>query len=193
MTTQKLTRASKKAETRARIAETAAQLFLAHGFSEVTIDDIAQQAGVSRRTVFRYFETKEALLFPDRDARLRFLTKALATAAAHHPHSPFHAVRTACIETAALFDGAKDRVYAQRQILAQDQRLEALDRLMDEEFEALVRRALEEEADEFTARIDAAAIVAALRAGFYWWADESPGLDMREVAENVFRALERTR
>lgn len=176
-----------------RIAETAVELFLAHGFSQVTIDDVAREAGVSRRTVFRYFETKESLLFPDRETRLTFLREALAIALVHHPNSPFEAVKSACIKTAGLFDSAKDRVYAQRQILAQDPRLEALDRLMDDEFESIVREALQEEETDFVARVSAAAIVAALRAGFYWWADEAPGLDMRDVAEQVFSAIETPR
>lgn len=43
--------------------ETAAlQLFAARGFRDVTIDDVAEVAGVSSRTLFRYFPTKEDFL-----------------------------------------------------------------------------------------------------------------------------------
>ena len=38
-------------------------MFVSHGFEETTIDEIAQVAGVNRRTVFRHFATKEAILF----------------------------------------------------------------------------------------------------------------------------------
>lgn len=48
---------------RAGIASAAVRLFLERGFVETTIDDIAFEAGVSRRTYFRYFSSKdEAIL-----------------------------------------------------------------------------------------------------------------------------------
>jgi AcrR family transcriptional regulator len=48
---------------RARIAEAALELFAGRGYAETTIDQIAAAAGVGRRTVFRHFPTKEAILF----------------------------------------------------------------------------------------------------------------------------------
>ena len=53
----------KARETRARITEAALELFVSRGYAETTIDQIADQAGVNRRTVFRHFATKEAILF----------------------------------------------------------------------------------------------------------------------------------
>jgi AcrR family transcriptional regulator len=53
----------KREATRARIAETALQLFARDGYAETTIDQIATAAGVGRRTIFRHFATKEAILF----------------------------------------------------------------------------------------------------------------------------------
>ena len=47
---------------RREIAERAFALFMKRGFDAVTFDDVAAAAGVSRRTLFRYFETKEDLV-----------------------------------------------------------------------------------------------------------------------------------
>jgi AcrR family transcriptional regulator len=70
-------RARRNAETRARIAEAALQLFLTQGYDETTIDQIAESAGVGRRTVFRHYGSKEAMLFDHlsvrRDVALRQL------------------------------------------------------------------------------------------------------------------------
>src|SRR5580704_9262497 len=44
------------------IAEVALKLFIEHGYETVTIDDIAAAAGLSRRSVFRYFSTKEDIV-----------------------------------------------------------------------------------------------------------------------------------
>ncbi len=52
-------------QTRARIAETAAGLFLERGFDDVTVAEIARAAGVSSVTVFNHFPRKEDL-FLDR-------------------------------------------------------------------------------------------------------------------------------
>ncbi len=62
-------RERKKRQTRALIAQAAADLFVRHGFDAVTVDDVARAAEVSRQTVFNYFPTKEQMLF-DRDAEV---------------------------------------------------------------------------------------------------------------------------
>lgn len=48
-------------QTRAKIAETAAQLFLERGFDAVTVAEVAREAGVSSVTVFKHFPRKEDL------------------------------------------------------------------------------------------------------------------------------------
>ncbi|HEY3873428.1 MAG TPA: helix-turn-helix domain-containing protein [Actinocrinis sp.] len=58
-------RERKKAQTRSALRESAARLFAARGFAETTIAEIAEHANVSKRTFFRYFESKEELLLPD--------------------------------------------------------------------------------------------------------------------------------
>ncbi|GEM_PF-2605007 len=64
-------------ETRARIAEVALDLFVRQGYAETTIDQIAAAAHVGRRTVFRHFASKEAMLFDHlvvrREVALRLL------------------------------------------------------------------------------------------------------------------------
>jgi AcrR family transcriptional regulator len=49
--------------TRNALLEAALNLFSANGYDETTTDQIAESAGVSPRTYFRYFPTKESVLF----------------------------------------------------------------------------------------------------------------------------------
>jgi AcrR family transcriptional regulator len=56
-------RERKKSETRRHIADTAARLFAERGFEAVTVDEVAEAAEVSKKTVFNYFPTKEDLVF----------------------------------------------------------------------------------------------------------------------------------
>lgn len=55
-------RERKKARTRDAIADAAITLFLAHGFDQVSVSDIAAVAEVSKPTLFRYFPSKEDLV-----------------------------------------------------------------------------------------------------------------------------------
>ncbi|HEU4979125.1 MAG TPA: TetR family transcriptional regulator [Solirubrobacteraceae bacterium] len=60
-------RAAKKARTRAAISEVATSLFIARGFENVTVAEVAAAADVSVKTVFNYFATKEDLFFDRAD------------------------------------------------------------------------------------------------------------------------------
>ncbi|WIM72743.1 TetR/AcrR family transcriptional regulator [Corynebacterium suedekumii] len=51
--------------TRRRIEDAATSLVVAHGFANVTVDDICRDAEISRRTFFNYMDSKdEAILGP---------------------------------------------------------------------------------------------------------------------------------
>ncbi|WP_246234280.1 TetR/AcrR family transcriptional regulator [Streptomyces boluensis] len=54
----------RKAATRRDIAQTAAALFVEHGPRATRAEDIARAAGISPRTFFRYFATKEESVTP---------------------------------------------------------------------------------------------------------------------------------
>jgi AcrR family transcriptional regulator len=56
-------RERKKQQTWGQIAQTARRLFKEHGFDAVTVDEVAREADVSRKTVFNHFPTKEDLFF----------------------------------------------------------------------------------------------------------------------------------
>ncbi len=60
-------RERKKLQTRQSIADAALELFMARGFDDVGVKEIADRADVSVTTLFKHFPSKEALLF-DEDA-----------------------------------------------------------------------------------------------------------------------------
>jgi len=67
-------REQRKAETRQAISDVATELIIRRGFEAVSMSEIAEAAGVSRKTVFNYFASKEDLVF-DRDEEARDLLR----------------------------------------------------------------------------------------------------------------------
>ncbi|MBB3608338.1 TetR/AcrR family transcriptional regulator [Rhizobium sp. BK602] len=55
-------REEKRRQTFQRIAEAGLKSFLSKGYQETTIDEIAAAAGISRRTFFYYFKSKDDIL-----------------------------------------------------------------------------------------------------------------------------------
>ncbi|MEU7828310.1 MULTISPECIES: TetR family transcriptional regulator [unclassified Nonomuraea] len=89
-------RERKKAKTRALIQKEALRLFREQGYTETTVEQIAEAAEVAPSTVFRYFASKEELVFVD-----HFPAFAEALNAAPADLHPIRAVRVALREVTA--------------------------------------------------------------------------------------------
>jgi mycofactocin system transcriptional regulator len=63
---------------RAEVEHAAFELFARQGFERTTVDDIAQAAGIGRRTFFRYFPSKNDIAWGDFDGELRRMRTRLA-------------------------------------------------------------------------------------------------------------------
>jgi AcrR family transcriptional regulator len=75
-------RERKKRQMRKLISDTATTMFLERGFDEVRVTEVAAECGVSEKTVYNYFPTKESLLL-DREE-----DSAVAIRAALGPGAP---------------------------------------------------------------------------------------------------------
>jgi AcrR family transcriptional regulator len=71
-----------KAPIRDLLVAAAFELFTENGYEGTTIDDIARRAGVGRRSFFRYFPTKEEVVFPDHETALAEMVQYLDEGAA---------------------------------------------------------------------------------------------------------------
>jgi AcrR family transcriptional regulator len=94
-------RERKKERTREAISAAAITLFLAHGYDQVSISQIAETAEVSRRTLFAYFPAKEDLVvhrFADHETESGRVVRNRPAG-----QSPLAALRT------RFLDGLRDR------------------------------------------------------------------------------------
>ena len=91
--------ARKRSDARVEITETALRLFAERGFDATTIDHIVAEVGISRRSFFRYFGTKEDIVFGD----LAAVGRQLAAALDEQPLSvpPWDALRAAFLSLGA--------------------------------------------------------------------------------------------
>lgn len=71
-----------KTSIRERLAHSAFELFDERGYDETTVDDITVRAGVGRSTFFRYYRTKDDVIFPDHDDLLAKVEARLSTSTA---------------------------------------------------------------------------------------------------------------
>jgi AcrR family transcriptional regulator len=66
-------------EIRERIISFAREHFMHEGFSKVTLDEIATELGMSKKTLYKYFEDKEDLLRAGIEENLRSLAREIDT------------------------------------------------------------------------------------------------------------------
>ncbi|MBG0560875.1 TetR/AcrR family transcriptional regulator [Actinoplanes aureus] len=84
-TTEPGLRERKKAATRQALHEAALRLALEHGPDRITVEAIADEAGVSRRTFSNYFANKEEALFHGHLVRTRLLLDKVRARPAEEP------------------------------------------------------------------------------------------------------------
>lgn len=151
--------------TRDELQSAALALFAVHGFAATTVEQIAAAAGVSTRTFFRYFPTKEDAVFDDVGVIVGRLREALRES--DPPLPPIQRVRHAIL---AVQDpgGHPEREVTRARLIAEVPAVRARFYQIAESLEDTIAEFLEDQfgADndaQARARITAAALFGALR------------------------------
>ncbi len=182
-------RASKKAATRAAVLDAAVRLFAARGYRAVPVEDLAEAAGISRRTFFRYFPTKEATLFADHGDRVAALRGALA--GADPKADAWTALRGALTAMARDVMADRDGQVARWRIIESDAHLLAADRAHDLELEVAISEALACDYPPGDARVLAGALMGAVRAVMRSWFEADGAWDLVDRGLAAVDLLER--
>src|SRR5581483_173762 len=98
-----------------RLREAALALFLEHGYDNVTVAQITERAGLTRRTFSRYFADKRDVLFAGSDQLPELLADALRHVDPKVP--PFEAVLHAVTDIAPLLGDRVAEHAPQRQAI----------------------------------------------------------------------------
>ncbi len=192
-------RERKKLATRRSLRRVALELITQRGFSQVTVEDIAEAADVSPRTFFNYFPSKEAALFGADAARIAALRDGLV----HQlPGAPaLDALRVVLAEDARAVAeeltalGGDPAVWLRRVREARaDPHLRAAQSAQMAMVERAIADALAErlgtdaERDPYPALL-AAAATGVLRVCTTFWATAGGTIPLDQLTDMAFRAL----
>lgn len=131
-------RERKKRATRAQLEEAAFSLFARQGYDATTVDEISEAAQVSPRTFFRYFATKEDVVFGDIDSDLDQLRSALEQG----PGGDGDVVRDGLLTFSRLLDEKRDDVLGRRQLIVDNPSLQGRVLLLEHEWAAAMAEVL---------------------------------------------------
>lgn len=109
-------RERKKEKTRASLVRSALRQFAKRGFEHVTVEDIAGACDVSPRTFFRYFGSKEDVLFADSDLQRARLLEVLAAQPTEAP--PLRALQVAVLTVATDYEDRAEPILLRHRIVA---------------------------------------------------------------------------
>lgn len=105
------------------ITAVALELFAERGFDAVSVDDVARAAGIARRTLFRYYASKNAIPWGDFDAHLQHLRQLLGRVA---PDVPLGAALRTALLAFNTFDESETVRHRQRmRVILQTAELQA--------------------------------------------------------------------
>ncbi|GHE05126.1 TetR family transcriptional regulator [Streptomyces alanosinicus] len=139
----------KKAATRRTLLQTAARMFAERGFQDTTVKDIAAEAGVTERTFFRYFPSKEDLVFAEILDFVPLVAEEIPRRPAGEP--PLTAVHHSLLAAAARREGGLAILFVgapPRALTGQTRRTHVLTQFEDSIGAALAARFAEHEPEE---------------------------------------------
>ncbi|MFT7580589.1 MAG: AcrR family transcriptional regulator [Myxococcota bacterium] len=183
----------KKAATRLTLLEVAHRRFHEVGFDDVTLEEICDTAAISKRTFFRYFRSKEALVFPNRDKRLAEFQQVLDSAAPGE--SPFDTLRRATRAGSEEHNANARQILAQQLLIRQSSTLQACEAEIDRDWEAamagMLARAGEGAEAQLRVRVLAGAAIGVVRATMRYWYETNGAEDLCTLGLQALDCLER--
>lgn len=183
-------RERKKDQTREALAQAAFALFQDKGYEATTVAEIARAANVSRRTFFRYYSTKDALLFVEDSENLEHFRVLLG--ARENGDDDLAHIRRACLALAEGYMRDREQILARARIIESSPVLGKQERQQDMSWERAIAESLLSTRTpnqnsplwERRARMLAGAVFGAVRAAMAAWQENGGRGDLpRMISE----------
>jgi TetR/AcrR family transcriptional regulator, regulator of mycofactocin system len=181
----------RRSTTPLHITDVAIDLFAARGFADVSVDDVAQAAGIARRTLFRYYASKNAIPWGDFDDHLEQLRDLLDDIG---PEVPLRQALRGSLLAFNTFDECESARHRQRmRVILETAELQAYSMTMYAGWREVIagfvaQRAGVKTTDLLPQTVAWTMLGAALSAYEHWLGDESVSLP--EVLGNAFDVVD---
>ena len=175
-------------DARGRLAQAALSLYGERGFDNTTVEEIAERAGLTKRTFFRYFADKREVLFDGAHLLEELFVREVGAAPAGA--APLDAVAAGLDAIAAMFEERREFAGRRQRIIAanpelQERELIKLASLGRAVAEALRRRGVGDPAAILTAE----AGVTVFRVAFERWVEEGNQRTLRQLMHDSLDEL----
>ncbi|KQQ01378.1 MULTISPECIES: TetR family transcriptional regulator [unclassified Rathayibacter] len=171
-----------------RLSAAALELYSERGFDETTVGDIAERAGVTERTFFRYFADKREVLFGTSALLQSAVVEAIA--AADPALSPLETAMAGMDEAAAMVGESHEHGRRRAAVIAAHSGLEERELLKMARIAEAVAGALHARgASDAGARLAADLAVLAFSTGWSRWAGATDPDDLRAVVRATYDEL----
>jgi AcrR family transcriptional regulator len=175
-------------DAKGRLAVAALELFDERGFEATTVADIAERAGLTKRTFFRYFGDKREVLFSGTEALQEAFVAGIAAAPADQ--CPLDAIAAGLDSMADLFDEFGERPYKRQAIIAANPDLQERELIKLNAYAAAGAAALHERGvTDPGATLAAEAGLAVLRVAFEEWVSGPGGQDLHQLLREALAEL----
>jgi AcrR family transcriptional regulator len=184
-------RSKSRERLRAEIAEVAFNVFAERGFDQVTATEVAEAAGISRASFFRYFESKEDAVFVAQEEMGANVAAALRERPAGE--DAWTALRRALDAAVATYQRSPDAALARLRLIRctpnlRSHQLERLAQWKDAIGTALAER-LGVAGDDIKVEALVGAALGALDAASSRWAQSDGAEDLIELTDEAFGVI----
>lgn len=172
-----------------RLRAAAMALFAEAGYEQTTVAQIAERAGVTERTFYRYFSDKREVLFAGSAELQRRMVEAVTSAAP--TADPARLVAVALDALASMFP-AERREFARwrNAVLASEPALQERELLKLAALKQALSQALTDHGvDAVTAAVAAESAIGVFHVGFALWIADGEERDLQELQREALAAL----
>ena len=175
-------------DSRGRLEQAALALYSERGFEKTTVAEIAERAGLTERTFFRYFADKREVLF----GGAGLLQELLVSTVAGAPDSaaPIAVVATALDAAAGLLGQRREHSRARQAVIVANPELQERELIKLATLASAIAAALRARGiKEPTASLTAEAGIAVFKIAFERWVSGSKTADLAQLMRESFAEL----